>query len=64
MDCNVQNRRYSALIPECARWGIGRTKAFELVRRGLLETFTIGRKRYVLLESLASLPERLRGDRQ
>lgn len=52
-------RPYRALVPECARHDIGKTTAYELVKEGLLETFAIGRKRYVYLDSLASLPQRL-----
>lgn len=37
--------------------GIPRSNRYELVRRGLLETFRIGRTRYVILESLRRLPE-------
>ncbi|TWT22187.1 excisionase [Luteimonas wenzhouensis] len=46
-------------MPECTKRGIGRTKAYELANAGLLETFSIGTKRYVFLDSLLSLPERL-----
>lgn len=41
--------------------GISRTRGFELVKAGLLETFTIGRRRYVLLDSLRMLPKRANG---
>lgn len=37
--------------------GIPRSNRYELVRRGLLETFRIGRIRYVILESVRRLPE-------
>lgn len=37
--------------------GIPRSNRYELVRRGLLETFRIGRTRYVTIESLRRLPE-------
>ena len=50
---------YGELVAECARWGIRRTKAFELSRLKLIDTFSIGRKKYVMLESLATLPARL-----
>lgn len=53
---------YAPLVAACAQHGIGRTVAFELVRRGLIETFPIGRKRFVILESLRSLPERLKAE--
>lgn len=51
---------YGPLVTTCALYGIGRTKAFELAAAGTLETFVIGSKRYVLIESLDSLPERLK----
>lgn len=50
---------YGALVDECARRGIGRTTAFELASKGLLDTFQIGRKRMVYIASLESLPTRL-----
>lgn len=52
-------RPYRAFIPECKRHDIGKNKAYELANAGLLETFTIGRRRYVYVDSLASLPQRL-----
>lgn len=56
-------REFGAFIPECAKRGIGKTVAYELLQEGLLETFQIGVKRYVYIDSLQSLPNRL-GDRQ
>jgi len=53
---------FGPLVPECKRRGIAKTKAFELASRGLLDTFMIGRKRFVRIASLESLPDRLRGD--
>lgn len=52
-------RTYGPLIAECAKRGISRTVAFELVRKGILETGCIGRRRYVYLDSLDTLLERL-----
>jgi hypothetical protein len=52
-------REFGAFIPECTKRGIGKTKAYELANAGLIDTFTIGTKRYVLLDSLLTLPERL-----
>ena len=46
---------YRPLVTACADHGISRTVAFEMARDGLLETFTIGARRYVLLESLRTL---------
>lgn len=50
---------YRPLVPAAADHGISRSVAFELARKGLLETFTIGTRRYVRLESLRTLPDRL-----
>ncbi|MBA0300559.1 ethanolamine utilization protein EutA [Stenotrophomonas maltophilia] len=46
-------------MPECAKVGIGRSKAYELANAGLLETVSIGRRRFVYLDSLYTLPARL-----
>jgi len=59
MTSTSEQREFRPFIPECAKRGIGRTKAYELANAGLLETFCIGAKRYVYLDSLLSLPERL-----
>jgi len=53
---------YRPLVTACAEHGIPRSTAFELVRLGKLQTFTIGTRRYVWLESLRTLPERLGGE--
>lgn len=50
---------FRPLVEACIDHGISRTVAFELARKGLLKTFTIGTRRYVWLESLRTLPERL-----
>jgi len=50
---------YGLLVPECAKRNIQRTTAFRLAREGLIETFLIGRRRYVKIASLDSLPDRL-----
>lgn len=54
-----EQRDFRPFIPECTKRGIGKTKAYELANAGLLETFPIGSKRYVYLDSLLSLPARL-----
>lgn len=54
-----EHRDYRPFIPECTKRGIGKTKAYELANDGLLETFLIGTKRYVYLDSIAGLPQRL-----
>lgn len=59
MASTSEPREFRPFIPECTKRGIGRTKAYELVDEGLLETFLIGTKRYVYLDSLLTLPARL-----
>ena len=53
------NPHFKPLVEACLDHGICRTVAFNLSRRGLLSTFLIGKRRYVRLESLRTLPERL-----
>jgi hypothetical protein len=55
-----EDSSYRPLVDACAAHGISRTVAFELARKGLLETFTIGVRRYVRMDSLRTLPERLK----
>ena len=50
---------FGPLVEECAKHGISRSVAYELVANGHLETFKIGAKRYVLVDSLRSLPGKL-----
>lgn len=52
---------FGPLVEECAKHGISRTVAYELVASGHLETFKIGAKRYVLVDSLRALPGKLAG---
>jgi hypothetical protein len=53
------HREFRPFIPECSKVGIGRSKAYELANAGLIETVNIGRRRFVYLDSLYSLPQRL-----
>lgn len=59
MEGTHEHREFRPFIPECTKRGIGKTKAYELANSGLVETFTLGTKRYVYLDSLLSLPHRL-----
>ena len=52
---------FGPLVEECAKHGISRSVAYELVASGHLETFKIGAKRYVLVDSLRALPGKLVG---
>lgn len=55
-------RTFGPLVAECKARGIGRSVAFELAKNGLIDTFHIGRRRFVRLDSLDSLPDRLGTD--
>ena len=50
---------FGPLVETCRAHGIGKTVAFDLAARGLIDTFKIGSRRFVKLASLASLPDRL-----
>ncbi len=50
---------FRPFIEACREHGIPKSTAYVLLRDGLLETFTIGRSRYIYLDSLHTLPERL-----
>lgn len=50
---------YGPLVQSCAAYGIKRSRAHEYAKRGLIDTFTMGVKRYVYLNSLDTLPERM-----
>jgi hypothetical protein len=53
------HREFGLFIPECTKRGIGKTVAYELLKGGHLETFTLGVRRYIYLDSLLSLPQRV-----
>lgn len=59
MTSTNEQRDFRPFIPACNKRGIGKTKAYELANAGLLETFPIGTRRFVYMDSLLSLPERL-----
>jgi hypothetical protein len=50
---------FGPLVETCKAHGISRTVAFELAASGALKTFRIGTRRYVHMDSLRTLPERL-----
>ena len=52
---------YGPLVESAAAFGVSRSVAFELARKGLIRTFRLGARRYVYLDSLRTLPERLAG---
>lgn len=51
---------FAPFIPACQAHGVQKTTAYALLADGLLDSFLIGRRRFVRLESLRTLPERLR----
>lgn len=57
-DTQKSSRPYGRMVPECRKRGIGRSKAYELEATGLIETFSIGRGKYVFLDTLDTLPQR------
>lgn len=56
---NQTQPTFRPLVTACAEHGISRSVAFALAKSGKLETFAIGQRRYVFIESLRTLPERL-----
>jgi excisionase family DNA binding protein len=50
------HERFACTIPEaCAATGIGRSKLYELMLDGRIETTSVGRRRLVLVPSLLQL---------
>lgn len=56
------NPTYGPLVESARAFGISRSVAWDLAKRGLLATFSIGKRRYCYLDSLRTLPERLGGE--
>jgi hypothetical protein len=50
---------YGLLTEVCLAFGIARTQAFAYARSGELDTFYMNGRRYVYLDSVKSLPERI-----
>lgn len=59
MEPSKKTPAFAPFIEACREHGISKTVAYELANKGLLDTFSIGRARYVKLESLHTLPDRL-----
>ena len=53
-------RDYGPFVKECAKRGIGRSRAYQLANDGLLDTDYVGKSRVVYLDSLLTLPKRLK----
>lgn len=50
---------FGPLVAVCKRFGISRSMAFRMAAEGLLDTFKMNTRRYVLVDSVRSLPDRL-----
>lgn len=50
---------YGPLVAVCKAHGISRTNAFKLSNSGMLKTFIYNGRRYVTLQSMRELPQRL-----
>lgn len=50
---------FGPFVETCKAFGIARSRAYELADAGLLDTFKIGRCRFIKIKSLESLPDRL-----
>ena len=59
MNAKQERRAFGPLVEECRTRGIGRTVAFQLARNEMIKTFHLGRRIFVMLDSLDSLPDRL-----
>lgn len=50
---------YGPLVAVCKAHGISRTNAFKLSKGGMLKTFIYNGRRYVTLQSMRELPQKL-----
>ncbi len=55
----TRQRPYKLLTSALKECEIGKTKGYELVNEGFIETFKIGRRTYAYLDTLNALPQRL-----
>lgn len=51
-------RDFAPFPAACVERGIGKTVAYDLLNSGLLDTFKIGRRRYVYLDSLLTIADK------
>lgn len=52
-------RDFAPFPAACIDRGIGKTVAYDLLNGGFLDTFKIGRRRYVYLDSLLTIAEKV-----
>ena len=60
MNNNIEVK-YGLLVHTCQAHGISRTVAYKLASKGILKTFNIGKRRYVMLDSLHAVPHTIAG---
>ena len=56
---NLIEPSFGPLVEVCNAFGISRTVAFELAADGLLDTFKLNARRYVYIDSVRTLPQRI-----
>ena len=54
-----EQREFAPFPAACIDRGICKTVSYDLLKGGLLETFKIGRRRYVYLDSLLTVSNKL-----
>lgn len=59
LDQAIANATFGPFVSRCRDHGIKRTTAYKLLDEGLLDTFVIGRRRYVFNDSLRDLPMKI-----
>lgn len=59
MKTDIPAPAYRPFVDACKEHGIGRTRAYEYRKAGLLKTFKMGRSLYVWMASLNELPFRI-----
>ena len=59
MTSSLVPRLFAGLVEATAARNISRTVAFELAQSGMLETFKLGNRRYVYIDSLDTLGARV-----
>lgn len=57
---DIEQATFYPLVKYCAAHGICRSIAFDLAAAGVLDTFLIGNRRYVMLASMKALPNTIR----
>lgn len=50
------NATFGLLVKVCQQHGISRTTAYKLASKGVIQTFNIGKRKYVMLKSIQSIP--------